>query len=1050
MRKSCFGKLTASVLTIFFLFISIIAAGQAIFNTTNWRFSNPKQFGFAVTDLDFFDNNRGIAVGANGGIAYTTNGGTTWSYGNFSFLNFAGLQTSTAFQDVHFISASTAYAVGTNGCMAKTTDGGANWNFVNNPLFRNARNVNTVWFLNENKGYIGGQHNTTPDLTPKLYFTLNGGTTWDSIAAPVGGKTRVGYVNNPVGSFLWDINAKDKELYRIIFWDDNTGYICGSGLSTFEPIPNVSSTIPCNPTGTNTTTGTHHASLLWKFSNGILTDYSISKERLGYNGIYTTLPAACNYRYASNGIHTQTYKAMHLIDANNVLLVSFNNNIVIRVNTAPGAITPNINAPGVNEVGTYQLLNAPFPPQNNSPASGAPIPANPVFGLSNPLNIVKAANGKLFVPVLSPVIAPVNRMYTSTNNGTSWSEERWLPAGRNYSQFGGQGIDILPSGKFFIAGQNGVVADSIPGGQWASTYVQGTTGSFNKLDIADCNNIIAAGGGIIARTTDGGKNWDQIVRQDFINSNININSIAYAKGNPAKAYLATNIGTIYGSTNMNVAPPTVPTIDPLFANGNEQMWDIATSGNDSVWACGYSGFSVAAASRSPKIFRSTNGGATWITYNNFHTGTNFQNFRNIEFPTNLVGYVSGSRDTVWKTTDGGVTWNKLPLPTPGVTPQITYNDMFALDANTVFLAGNGFPRKAIFRTTDGGNTWQDITGNALAIFPIGNFNSVVFHDLNNGYIGCAGGFLVTNNGGATWRIDQTTSGTNHTSIGFAPKKVPAGTPVANRRLFSVGAFTNHILEYGDTTKLNVSSSEMLVSSCSNLANGTVTVNATGGIAPYTYSIDGGAFQSSNVFNNINAGSHTIRIRDFACGLVTKTITVPVRPAPSVSAGPDKTIVEGDDVMLQGSSSGTPATIVWAPAGTVISGGNTLGPVVKPQTTTTYTMTVTDANGCISADNAVVTVLPYCLKVMNAFTPNGDGTNDRWIVTNNGGLCVTNVYVTVFNRYGGEVYVNPNYQNNWDGTYKGNPVPDGTYYYVINYTLFNGRRVTVKGDVTILR
>ncbi len=114
------------------------------------------------------------------------------------------------------------------------------------------------------------------------------------------------------------------------------------------------------------------------------------------------------------------------------------------------------------------------------------------------------------------------------------------------------------------------------------------------------------------------------------------------------------------------------------------------------------------------------------------------------------------------------------------------------------------------------------------------------------------------------------------------------------------------------------------------------------------------------------------------------------------------------------------------------------------------MTVTDANGCISTDNAAVTVLPYCLKVMNAFTPNGDGMNDRWIVTNNGGLCVTNVYVTVFNRYGGEVYVNPNYQNNWDGTYKGNPVPDGTYYYVINYTLFNGRKVTVKGDVTILR
>lgn len=1039
-----------SFLAIISLFFSLLAAGQSFYNTTNWRFSNPKQFGFTVQDIDFFDNNNGIAVGANGGIAYTKNGGTTWSYGNFSFINQSGLQTSTSFQDVHFISATTAYAVGNNGCMAKTTDGGVTWNRVNNPLFANARIINTVWFLNENKGYIGGQHNTTPDLTPKLYFTNNGGATWDSMAAPVGGKTRVGYVNNPVGSFLWDITAKDKEILRIIFWDDNTGYIAGSGLGSFEPIPNVSSTVPCNPTGTTITTGTHHASLLWKFSNGTLTDYSVSKERLGYNGIYTNLPAACNYRYASNSIHTQSMRAMHLIDANNVLLIGSNNNIVIRVNTAPGAITPNINAPGVNEIGTYQLLNAPTPPQNNSATLGAPIPANPVFGFSQPANIVKAANGKLFVPVNSPVLFPRNAMWTSTNNGTSWNEENWLPTGRNYSQFGGVAIDILPSGKFVAAGQNGVIADSIPGGQWASTYVQGTTGAFNKMDIADCNNLIAAGGGTIARTNDGGKTWDQIVRQDFINLNISINSAAYATGNPAKAYLATSVGNIYASSNMNIAAPAVPTIDPVFVNNNEQMWDVATSGNDSVWVCGYSGFAVPSASRSPKVFRSVNGGATWTTYNNFHVGTNFQNFRNIEFPTNLIGYVSGTRDTIWKTTDGGATWNKLPLPTPGVTPQITYNDMFALDANTVFLAGNGFPRKAIFRTTDGGNTWQDITGNALAIFPVGNFNSVVFHDVNNGYVGCAGGFLVTNNGGVTWRIDQTASGTNHTSIGFAPKRVPAGTPAANRRLFSVGAFSNHILEYGDTTKLNVSSSELLVSSCSNLANGTVTVTATGGIAPYTYSIDGGAFQSSGTFNNISAGNHTIRIRDFACGLVTKIINVPIRPAPAVDAGPDKTIVEGDDVMLQGSSSGTPATIVWAPNNTIISAGNTLSPVVRPLVTTTYTMTVTDVNGCISADNARVTVLPYCLKVMNAFTPNGDGTNDRWIVTNNGGLCVTNVYVTVFNRYGGEVYVNPNYQNNWDGTYKGNPVPDGTYYYVINYTLFNGRKVTVKGDVTILR
>lgn len=1052
MNKSCFGKLSACLLVLLIFLTSLSAIAQSFYNTTNWRFSNPKQFGFTVTDLDFFDNNNGIAVGANGGIAYTKNGGTTWSYGNFSFMNAAGIQASTAFQDVHFVSANIAYAVGSNGCMAKTTDGGATWNFVTTPLFANAKNINTVWFVNDNKGYMGGEWNTL-DSIPKVYFTNNGGSTWDSLVSPSGGTvTRIGYINNPnVAPQLYTVTGKGKEIQRIMFFDENTGYITGnsqhsSGGPTIQlPAVNAATCLPTG--GTTSALGAQHASLVWKFSNGTLADYSITKERLGFSGNTATPPVPCS---GSAGLYrtvtaaTQAYRAMLILDQTTILLISNTNNTAIRIYTGANDNTLNI-ATGLNERGRYQLVNL-----TNPPAGFPSIPAtNPIFTFSNPINIARAANGKIFVPVASPLLNPVNRMMTSTDNGTTWVEERWLPSGRNYSLFGGQAIDILPSGRILIAGQNGVIADSTSGSPWASSYVQGTTGTFNKMDIADCNNIIAAGSGIIARTNDGGKTWDQIVRQDFINLNITINSIAYATGNPAKAYFATSVGNIYSTTNMNVASPALPTIDPVFSLAGNQMWDVATSGNDSVWVCGYAS-PPGAATSSPKVFRSINGGNTWTIYNSFHAGTLYQNFRNIEFPTNLIGYVCGTRDTVWKTTDGGVTWNKLPLPTPGVTPQITYNDMFALDANTVFLVGNGFPRKAIFRTTDGGNTWQDITSNALAIFPVGNFNSVVFHDLNNGYIGCAGGFLVTNNGGASWRIDQTASSTNHTSIGFAPKKVPAGTPAPNRRLFSVGAFSNHILEYGDTTKLNVSSNELLVSSCNNISNGSVTITVAGGIAPYTYSIDGGAFQSSNVFNNVNAGNHTIRIRDFACGLVTKTINVPVRPAPVVSAGSDRTIVEGDNIILQGSSTGSPATIAWAPSSSILSGGNTFNPNAKPPVTTTYTMTVTDANGCLSADNVQITVLPYCLKVMDAFTPNGDGMNDKWVVTNNGGLCVEQVYVTVFNRYGNIVYKNDNYTNNWDGTYNGKPVADGTYYYAINYKLINGAYIMLKGDVTILR
>jgi len=87
--------------------------------------------------------------------------------------------------------------------------------------------------------------------------------------------------------------------------------------------------------------------------------------------------------------------------------------------------------------------------------------------------------------------------------------------------------------------------------------------------------------------------------------------------------------------------------------------------------------------------------------------------------------------------------------------------------------------------------------------------------------------------------------------------------------------------------------------------------------------------------------------------------------------------------------------------------------------------------------------------MDAFTPNGDGMNDKWLVTN-GAACTNKISVTVFNRYGNTVYKNDNYQNNWDGQYEGKVLPDGTYYYSVLITLINGTYLNLKGNVTILR
>lgn len=1123
MKKSCYGKRLNYLLVILFSLSSVLAMGQSNYNTTNWRFSNPRQFGFTPFEVDFLDNNTALAVGSDGGIARTTDGGSNWSYGPFTFVNAAGFWQKPSFTDVHFVSATTAYAVGSLGAMAKSVDGGLTWTLVRTPLYNNARNINTVWFINENTGYIGGQWNTL-DSIPKLYVTNNGGATWDSLAAPASnGTTKVGFINNATyPSIDYPITAKAKEIQRIQFVNNNIAYISGGGASTFPGlgIPNITSTTTCAFTGQQTT-GSHNASLLWKFDNGVLTDYSISKERLGYTGFPATIN--CTSKFGSVTQTVQQYRALNIINDSLIVMMSFNNNVVIRVRTGKNDSTQNINRPGVYEKGKYEILNT----GNAGAPPGYPqIPAVQVLNASNPYHMKRAADGKLYAT------GNFGRFWTSVDTGRNWVQVSSLPQGQNYSAFGTWALDIAPNGKFLSMGTNGVVADSSAGSPWQSNYKLQVAGAYGKIEFADCNNGMATGGASIAVTNDGGTTWFDRTRSDFVSLNISINSHAYVPNNPAKAYLATSVGTVYKSDDINAVPPANPTLDPVFANSNEQMWDVATIGNDSVWVVGYSGFSVPSASRSPKVFRSTNGGATWTTFNGFHTGSNFQNLRFIEFPTRLIGYVAGTRDTIWKTTDGGVTWNKLPLPTPGVTPQITYTDMFALNENVVFLTGNGFPRKVVFKTTDGGATWQDITSNITA-FGGGNLNAVLFHDVNNGYVISPGGVLFkTTNGGASWTHDIAPTSSLFNTLAFSPKTVPPAITFENRKVFVSGfALPNvagHIMEYGNPANVNVNTTEAVTNaSCTNPTGGSITVNTTGGIAPYTYSINGGAFQSSNSFTGLTQGPKTIVVKDAFCGTITKTINIGfsdnlalttnndtlvcagapvqmlastngtgatytwspsgglsaanisnpvatvnssaaytvtatlngcvrnktvnigIKPNPVINAGPDKTIVDGDEVVLEGSGTATPASVAWTPNST-LTGANTYTPVAKPNTTTVYTLTVRDNNNCTSTDNMVVNVIPYCLKVMNAFTPNGDGQNDVWIVTNNGGSCTRQVFATVFNRYGNIVFKDDNYQNKWDGTYKGKPVADGTYYYAITYRLINGASITLKGDVTILR
>jgi gliding motility-associated-like protein len=224
---------------------------------------------------------------------------------------------------------------------------------------------------------------------------------------------------------------------------------------------------------------------------------------------------------------------------------------------------------------------------------------------------------------------------------------------------------------------------------------------------------------------------------------------------------------------------------------------------------------------------------------------------------------------------------------------------------------------------------------------------------------------------------------------------------------------------------------------------------------YQWQVDGVAVggaqtaSSGNTFtsNTLRDGQLvTLALRTTtACGPVTvvsNAIPVAITPTPNVEAGPDKTIMEGDHVTLEGTADGT-YPVTWAPALGLTFDGDQLRPVAAPTVTTTYTLSAQVGN-CSDQSSVTVTVTPR-LRIPNALSPNGDGDDDTWEIDNIGDY--PSNHVLVFNRWGSKIFETSGYRrgNEWNGSISGQPAPVGTYYYVI--TLGNGK--SYSGPLTVV-
>ncbi|WP_080059995.1 gliding motility-associated C-terminal domain-containing protein [Spirosoma aerolatum] len=180
--------------------------------------------------------------------------------------------------------------------------------------------------------------------------------------------------------------------------------------------------------------------------------------------------------------------------------------------------------------------------------------------------------------------------------------------------------------------------------------------------------------------------------------------------------------------------------------------------------------------------------------------------------------------------------------------------------------------------------------------------------------------------------------------------------------------------------------------------------------------------------SVGAGTYQLTytvVSDTVCQTRTSQ-RVEVVASPNVSGQTRYTMTRGGSVQLLTQADQPIRTYQWEPP-TSLDQPTVASPTASPAETTTYQVTVTSAEGCTTIFSVLVDVSTP-LYIPTAFSPNADGNNDVWLLSNISAF--PQCEVSVFNRWGELIFYSKGYAQPWDGTYKQQLVQTGVYTYQI--------------------
>jgi photosystem II stability/assembly factor-like uncharacterized protein len=307
-------------------------------------------------------------------------------------------------------------------------------------------------------------------------------------------------------------------------------------------------------------------------------------------------------------------------------------------------------------------------------------------------------------------------MYRTTDGGESWSRKD-IQVQSQWDNI--KSIQFISSTVGFAVGTRCILKTTDAGGNW--NYIYSGTDPFNSICFPESENVgyVVGDFNIIKKTTDGGTTWQTL------NTNVSwtffYNDVSFI--DDSTGYIAGSHGILQKTTDGGSSWVTLSSSISLAWHTSIDFPVSSQVG----YLCGMGS--------KDKIFKTTNGGDNWqVQPFNISAG-----LRKIDFIDNDTGYIVGDNAAILKTVDGGENWNYLV----NSLSRYLFDVDFPNNSNVGYVAGE---YGTLAKTTDGGSTWNKIgsfTKDIYAIcFPVSDQVGYVTTTYERIY--------KTTDGGSTW------------------------------------------------------------------------------------------------------------------------------------------------------------------------------------------------------------------------------------------------------------------------------------------------------------